>query len=58
MERKHSIDLLRVISCLAVVAIHVISGPMSNYSGILDTNLTSILEKTHVLLNWSVPAFL
>ena len=57
MERKHSIDLLRVISCLAVVAIHVISGPMSNYSGILDTNLTAILEKTHVLLNWSVPAF-
>jgi surface polysaccharide O-acyltransferase-like enzyme len=57
MERKHSIDLLRVISCLAVIAIHVISGPMSTYSGILDTNLTSILEKTHGLLNWSVPVF-
>lgn len=57
MERKYSIDLLRIISCLAVIGIHVISGPMTNYSGVLDTSLVTILEKTHVLLNWAVPVF-
>ncbi len=57
MERKNSIDLLRIICCLAVIGIHVISGPISNYSGTLEIDLVSTLEKVHVLLNWSVPVF-
>lgn len=57
MERKFSIDLLRIISCLAVIGVHVVSGPMTNYSGALDTRLVTILEKVHVLLNWAVPVF-
>ncbi len=57
MERKYSIDLLRVISCLAVVLIHTISGPMTNYSGVLDAELETVLTRIHVLMNWSVPVF-
>lgn len=57
MERKFSIDLLRIISCLAVIGIHVVSGPMTNYSGVLDASLVTILEKAHVLSNWAVPVF-
>ena len=57
MERKHSIDLLRIISCLAVIAIHTVSGPLANYSGNLDTSLMSTLDKVHVLMNWSIPVF-
>ena len=57
MERKHSIDLLRIISCLAVIGIHVLSGPMTNYNEILDAGLVTFLKKTHIMLNWAVPVF-
>ena len=56
MERKHSIDLLRVISAVAVIIIHTVSSPVAN-SAVENDSLLSNLEMIHALMNWSVPVF-
>lgn len=57
MERKYNIDLLRIVSALAVIAIHTVTSPVSNSTASLDANLTVALQCIHNLLNWSVPVF-
>lgn len=57
MERKYSIDLLRVLSAIAVIIIHTVSSPVSNSSVEIPTSLISNLNMIHNLMNWSVPVF-
>jgi len=57
MERRYSIDLLRIISAIAVVIIHVVSAPVTNNTVPIDIHLENSLETVHVLMNWSVPVF-
>lgn len=57
MERKYSIDILRIISAIAVIIIHVVSAPVANSAIKLDASLTTNLKIIHTLMNWSVPVF-
>ena len=57
MERKYSIDLLRVLSAIAVVIIHAVSSPIANSTNKIDVLLLSNLDMIHSLMNWSVPVF-
>lgn len=57
MERKHNIDLLRIISAIAVIVIHAVSSPVSNSTDPLPLSLTTTLRIVHNLMNWSVPVF-
>lgn len=57
MGRKYSIDLLRIISALAVITIHVITGPVYNYRGTLDREFLSTLYCIQNMMKWSVPVF-
>lgn len=57
MERKYSIDLLRVLSAIAVIIIHTVSSPVSNSSVEIPTSLIPNLNMIHNLMNWSVPVF-
>lgn len=57
MERKNSIDFLRIISAVAVVLIHIVSAPVSKSSGDMEYALWRNLQLTHVLMNWAVPVF-
>ena len=57
MERKYSIDLLRVISAIAVVIIHTVCSPVGNSLFEFDSLLIKNLDRIHALMNWSVPVF-
>ncbi len=57
MERKYSIDILRIISAIAVVIIHVVTAPVANSAVEIDELLVNNLELVHNLMNWSVPVF-
>lgn len=57
MERKYSIDLLRVISAIAVIIIHIVSAPVVNSPIEVDAALKTNLGLVHTLMNWSVPVF-
>lgn len=57
MERKYSIDILRIISALAVIIIHIVSAPIVNSAVELDVSLVTNLNLIHNLMNWSVPVF-
>lgn len=57
MERKCSIDLLRVLSAIAVIIIHTVSSPVTNSTAEIDALLLSNLDMIHSLMNWSVPVF-
>lgn len=57
MIRKYSIDILRIISALAVIIIHVVSAPVANATGTLPVSLEEILHLIHIFMNWSVPVF-
>ena len=57
MKRKYSIDILRIISAIAVIIIHVVSSPVANSAVEVDASLTTNLNLIHNLMNWSVPAF-
>lgn len=57
MERRSSIDLLRIISAIAVVIIHSVSAPISNSTIVYSDSLVFNLNLIHILLNWSVPVF-
>lgn len=57
MERKYSIDLLRILSAVAVVLIHIVSAPVANSSAVIDSAVATNLNLIHTLMNWSVPVF-
>lgn len=57
MERKNSIDLLRIISAVAIVVIHTVSTPVSYSPVDIDGNLWCNLYLIHVAMNWAVPVF-
>lgn len=57
MERKYSIDILRIISAIAVIIIHIVSAAIANSAVEIDTSLITKLNLIHTLMNWSVPAF-
>ena len=57
MERKYSIDLLRVLSAIAVIIIHTVSSVGLNSTVETDALLLSNLDMIHSLMNWSVPVF-
>lgn len=57
MKRNHSIDVLRVISAIAVIIIHVVVAPVNYTSGPIDPSVESILSIIHSLCYWSVPVF-
>lgn len=57
MERKYSIDILRIISAIAVVIIHTVSAPVTNSTVEIDMLLVNNLKLIHTLMNWSVPVF-
>lgn len=57
MERKHSIDLLRIISALAVVLIHIVSTPVAGGPVGIAPSLWRNLQTVHVAMNWAVPVF-
>ena len=57
MERKNSIDLLRIISAVAVVLIHTVSTPVANSPVDINENLWCNLYLVHLLMNWAVPVF-
>lgn len=57
MERKHSIDLLSILSAVAVIIIHIVSAPITNSNTEIDISLLSNLNTIHALMNWAVPVF-
>lgn len=57
MTRKYSIDILRIISALAVIIIHVVSAPVANAIGTVPASLEQSLHLIHILMKWSVPVF-
>ena len=56
MNRKYNIDILRIISALAIIGIHVIRCPIHNAASIVPA-LESSLAMAHRLLLWAVPVF-
>lgn len=57
MERKYSIDLLRILSAIAVIIIHTVSSPVTNGTVEIDILLANNLKLIRTLMNWSVPVF-
>lgn len=57
MERKYSIDLLRILSTVAVVLIHVVTAPVANSSAVIDSAVATNLNLIHTMMKWSVPVF-
>lgn len=57
MKRNYSIDLLRVMSAIAVIVIHVVTAPLNNVTGPVDPSVKSILSALHALSFWAVPVF-
>lgn len=57
MDRKYSVDVLRIISAIAVIIIHTVSAPVTNSAVEIDMGLVNTLNLIHVLMNWSVPVF-
>lgn len=57
MTRKYSIDILRILSAIAVVIIHVVTAPVNNASAPIAPGLESILHMIHALCYGAVPIF-
>lgn len=57
MYRNYSIDVLRIISTIAVIMIHVVTSPVYNSTNVIDTSVKNNLELIHNLMLWSVPVF-
>lgn len=56
MTRKYNIDILRIISALAIIGIHAIRCPIHNATSI-SPDLEANLSMIHRLLLWAVPVF-
>lgn len=57
MERKYSIDILRIISAITVIIIHVIACPILYSPVEIEVSLISTLELLLNLMKWCVPVF-
>ncbi len=57
MSRRYSIDVLRVISALAVIIIHVVTAPVHNATGEVSVSLRANLNLVHTLMLWAIPVF-
>ena len=57
MSRKNSIDILRVLGALAVVALHTLNAPVMAYKGTLSETLLYNLKSAEILMGWVVPVF-
>ena len=57
MKRINSIDYLRVISAIGVVAIHALTSPVTNSFHPVEYWLEEFLDIMHVCFMWSVPQF-
>ena len=57
MNRNYSIDILRIISAIAVIIIHVVSSPVTNSTTTVEVYLENNLNLIHNLMLWSVPVF-
>lgn len=51
------LSLLRILSALAVVVIHVVASSVTNYTGATSDTVVQVLDIVHVFMNWSVPVF-
>ncbi len=57
MPRKTNIDLLRIISCLAIIIIHIVSASVTHSSTTVDNKIINTTKLIHYLMNWAVPVF-
>lgn len=58
-DKIQYIEYLRGISCIAVIAIHVLMALPNNYSiEELGIALYALMNSAHMLVNWAVPVFL
>lgn len=57
MNRKSSIDILRIFGALAVVALHTLNAPVMAYKGELSQTLLYNLKSAEILMEWVVPVF-
>lgn len=57
MKRNYSIDLLRVMSAIAVIVIHVVTAPLNNVTGPVAPSVKNTLSALHALSFWAVPVF-
>lgn len=57
MSRKYSIDLLRVMSAIAVIIIHSVTAPVANSTSIVAPSLLNTLNILHNLMKWAIPVF-
>ena len=57
MERKNSIDLLRIISAVAIVIIHTVSTPVAHITEDIDEFLWCNLFFIRTAVKWAVPVF-
>ena len=57
MERKNSIDLLRIISAAAIVIIHTVSTPVAHITEDIDGLLWCNLFLIRTAVKWAVPVF-
>ena len=51
------LSLLRILSALAVVVIHVVASSVTNHTGAVSDTVVQVLDVVHVFMNWSVPVF-
>lgn len=57
VNRRNSIDVLRVISAIAVVTIHIVTAPVGNAAEDIKISTLEILNLIHNLMLWAVPVF-
>lgn len=57
MTRKNSMDVLRILSTIAVVIIHCVTAPVANNAISVDADVSNGLALIHALMNWAVPVF-
>lgn len=57
MSRKYSIDLLRVMSAIAVIIIHAVTAPVANSASAVAPSLHNTLNTLHNLMRWAIPVF-
>lgn len=57
IQRNNSIDLLRVLACIAVIFIHVSTAPVGSASVTVAGGIFKNLEFVHILMAWSIPVF-
>lgn len=57
MTRKYNMDLLRIISAMAIIVIHIVTAPVAHSAVRIDTGIITFLTLTHALMKWAIPVF-